>query len=277
MSLARAPLAPTIASRRPRGRRETRVRARPEPDDPIGTLYDVPVSNNGARCRLLARWLKVYHLIDVVDPTRAFDGGIKGPAYEAINPQLKMPALTLADESMSLGESEVINQYLLDGPAGRAWSEKRPRTPEARAVGALATRTHDLYIGPIQGAMYRGPMDREPRATQIEELKRQLKVLDEIAGRVKGRYVCGQTKSSADAAIFPTLIFCDFLLPKYFGWKEAFGPNLRRMYDAMMEDVDAETTYAEVLGGLEAWEAAGRFERVGIVEDVADDAYRWAY
>ena len=54
--------------------------------------------------------------------------------------------------------------------------------------------------------------------------------------------MCGQTKSSADAAIFPTLIFCDFLLPKYFGWKEAFGPNLRRMYDAMMEDVDAETT-----------------------------------
>ena len=111
-------------------RRATRVRARP--DEPIGTLYDVPVSNNGARCRLLARWLKVYHLIDVVDPTRAFDGGIKGPAYEAINPQLKMPALTLADESMSLGESEVINQYLLDY-GGAWWSEKRPRTPEARA------------------------------------------------------------------------------------------------------------------------------------------------
>ena len=125
--------------------------------------------------------------------------------------------------------------------------------------------------------MYRGPMDRETRATQIKELKRQVKVLDEIAGRVEGRYVCGQTKSSADAAIFPTLIFCDFLLPKYFGWKEAFGPNLRRMYDAMMEDVDAETTDAEVLGGLEAWEAAGRFERGGIVEDVADDSYRWAY
>ena len=106
MSLARAPLAPTIASRRPRGRRETRVRARPEPDDPIGTLYDVPVSNNGARCRLLARWLKVYHRIDVVDPTSAFDGGIKGPAYEGIKPQLKMPAQTLADESMSLGEAK---------------------------------------------------------------------------------------------------------------------------------------------------------------------------
>ena len=67
---------------------------------------------NGARYRI-ARWLRVYHPIDVVDPTRAFDGGIKGPAYEATNPQLKMPALTLADESMSLGESEVINQYLL--------------------------------------------------------------------------------------------------------------------------------------------------------------------
>ena len=63
--------------------------------------------------------------------------------------------------------------------------------------------------------------------------------------------MCGQTKSSADAAIFPTLIFCDFLLPKYFGWKEAFGPNLRRMYDAMMEGGHRRRrAYAEVLGGL---------------------------
>ena len=75
--------------------------------------------------------------------------------------------------------------------------EKRPRTPEARAVGALATRTHDLYIGPIQGAMYRGPMDRETRATQIKELKRQLKVLDEIAYAVKGRCTCAGRRNRA--------------------------------------------------------------------------------
>jgi hypothetical protein len=28
-----------------------------------------------------------------------------------------------------------------------------------RAVAALATRIHDVYIVPTQGCMYRGPMD----------------------------------------------------------------------------------------------------------------------
>jgi len=45
----------------------------------------------------------------------------------------------------------------------------------------------------------------------------------------------------------------------------------------MMADEAGRTTANEVLGGLEAWAAAGRFEKVGVVEDVADDAYRWAY
>jgi len=252
----------------------TIVRARA---DAIGVLYDVPVSNNGARCRILARWLNLYEKLELVDPTSAFDGGIKGADFAAINPQMKMPALALADGSMTFGESEVINQYLLDSPEGRKFLETRGTTPESRATGALATRTHDLYIGPIQGAMYRGPMDRATRAAQVKELKRQLDELERLAGRVEGAFICGDEPTSADAAVFPTLIFCEFLLPTYFGWTEAFGPNLRRMYEAMMADEAGRTTANEVLGGLEAWAAAGRFEKVGVVEDVADDAYRWAY
>jgi glutathione S-transferase len=125
--------------------------------------------------------------------------------------------------------------------------------------------------------MYRGPMDRATRATQLAEIARQLRILDEIVGREDGDFAAGETKSAADAALFPTLIFCDFLLPKYFGWDRPFGANLRRMYEAVKRDPDGEVVYAEVRGGLEAWERAGRFEKVGIVDDVADASFQWSF
>ena len=53
-----------------------------------------------------------------------------------------------------------------------------PEDPETRAVAALATRVHDTYLVPIQGAMYRGPMDVEVRAKHIEEVAKQLDVLE---------------------------------------------------------------------------------------------------
>ena len=52
-----------------------------------GTLYDVPVSNNGARVRLIARWKGID--LDIRNPTEAFDGGIKGDEYAALNPQVR--------------------------------------------------------------------------------------------------------------------------------------------------------------------------------------------
>ena len=262
------------------GRRATPQRAATLRPRALGTLYDVPVSNNGARCRLLARWLGLYDDLVLTNPNDAFaDGGIKSAAYAEINPQLKMPTLVAAN-GLCVPESEVINAYLMDAASEGARRLATPKTIEGRTNGALATRTHDQYLVPIQGAMYRGPMDRATRATQLAEIARQLRILDEICGREDGDYVAGETKSAADAALFPTLIFCDFLLPKYFGWSEGAalgGANLRRMYEAVKRDPDGAKTYDEVRGGLEAWESAGRFEKVGIVDDVADVSFQWSF
>ena len=52
-----------------------------------GTLYDVPVSNNGARVRLISRWKGID--VDIINPNEAFDGGIKGAEYAALNPQVR--------------------------------------------------------------------------------------------------------------------------------------------------------------------------------------------
>ncbi|CAL55097.1 Glutathione S-transferase, N-terminal [Ostreococcus tauri] len=271
-STARSPVRlPHRRSNRPtRGRSNVVVRAA------IGTLYDVPVSNNGARVRLLARWLNLYDDISVVDPNKEYAKGIKDPGYGRLNPQLKMPTMVLASGT-AIPESEVICGYLKDVAERDALERTTPKTAEQRANAALAIRIHDVYLAPIQGSMYRGPMDRKTRSEQIAEIKRQLDVLEDVAGRDAGDFIAGEVRSGADAAIFPTLIFCDFLLPKYFGWKSAFGPNLRRAYDATKADADGAAVFAEVHGGLEAWEKAGRFEKVGVIEDVEDSSFVWAH
>lgn len=77
-------------------------------DKPV--LYDMPVSNNGARNRLIIYWKGLEDIIDIRSPMDL--GGLKTDEYLALNPQGKMPLLVLP-EGLSLPESEVISQYLL--------------------------------------------------------------------------------------------------------------------------------------------------------------------
>ena len=191
---------------------------------------------------------------------------------------MKMPTFVASGSGLRLPESEVIAQYLCDAYASSGPS-LTPETVDARACCALATRVHDVYIAAAQGAMYRGPMDRGARASGIADIAKQIGVLEEIASRTPGPFIAGTEKSTADAALFPTFVFIEFLLPKYFGWRDAFAnaPHLKRWYETMLTDADAKTTYDEVRGGLEAWEAAGRFQKVGVVDDVADSSFTWAY
>ena len=79
-------------------------------------LYDVPVSNNGARNRLVIYWMGLEEQFAITNPSEV--GGIKSEEYLAMNPQGKMPLLVTAD-GMALPESEVISQYIchaFDGP-----------------------------------------------------------------------------------------------------------------------------------------------------------------
>lgn len=68
------------------------------------TLFDVPVSNNGARCRYIIYKKKLENVVDIQSP-KVF-GGLKSDAYLAINPQGMMPVLALPDGT-NLPESQV--------------------------------------------------------------------------------------------------------------------------------------------------------------------------
>ena len=80
-------------------------------------------------------------------------------------------------------------------------------------------------------------MDIAERASKLERLAFQLNVLDSI---IQGPYVSGNDMGLADAALFPTLTFCKFMLPEIFGWKQDFmGSKLQAYWDSMQADADA--------------------------------------
>ncbi|WPT18001.1 Glutathione S-transferase F14 [Picochlorum sp. SENEW3] len=234
-------------------------------------LYDVPVSNNGARIRNLIYKKKLDQFIDIKSPMEI--GGLRSETYRQLNPYGKMPVLEMPDGS-GLPESQVIESYILDkfrdnGPS------LIPDTAEKRALAALVVRIHDLYIAPIQGCLYK-PMDSaEERAEGIAQIAMQL---DTIERYCTGPFICGSEMSYADTAIMPTFVFLNYILPRFFGWKDGIflgRPKLGTWWDCMNKDDDTARVIREVESGLESWNASNRWEEKGILKDVSDTRFCW--
>ena len=76
------------------------------------TLYDVPVSNNGARVRIILYKKGITsEEVDIVSPMEI--GGLKSESFQKLNPQGKMPCLTInhdigVSDSSSIPESDTM-------------------------------------------------------------------------------------------------------------------------------------------------------------------------
>lgn len=92
------------------------------------TLYDVPVSNHGARNRYIIKKKGLEDDILIASPQAI--GGLKSPEYLALNPQGKMPLLILEDGT-PLPESEVGPRplLLLVLELGRLYRQDSPVVP----------------------------------------------------------------------------------------------------------------------------------------------------
>ncbi len=246
-----------------------------------GTLYDVPVSNNGARVRLVlyAKGLDGGEF-DIKSPLEGGFGGetmpevIKGPGYRALHPQGTMPVLRLADGT-GVPESEVINEFLVEKYSSVGPSFLQGAAPEARAKARVVARFHDMYMTTIQGCMYK-KMEADKRAELIKQLDQQLDILE---GMCEGPYFAGSELSLGDAAVFPTMIFCVFSLESKFGWPSTFHgrPKLEAWYARLQSEGPSKRVYEEVLGGLQKWDANGRWETLGITAQIADTQHKWVY
>eukprot|EP00929_Paragymnodinium_shiwhaense_P058306 TRINITY_DN29188_c0_g1_i1.p1 TRINITY_DN29188_c0_g1~~TRINITY_DN29188_c0_g1_i1.p1 ORF type:complete len:444 (+),score=122.49 TRINITY_DN29188_c0_g1_i1:89-1420(+) len=234
------------------------------------TLYDMPVSNNGARARLIiyAKGLDKTGAVEIQAPSAL--GGLKGEDYLALNPQGKMPLMKLADGS-AVYESDTIARYLTDKFADVEPSFL-PATPESRALDNLIARLHDVYVVALQACMYKAAPPFGifgSRWEALAELRKQVRIINDLASS-DGPFLTGSAIGQSDAALLPTMVFMQFMLPKYMqeGWEwseeEAFGPKLVKWWRHMTSDsVPAgKRVYEEIQGALNAWNEKGRWDTI---------------
>jgi glutathione S-transferase len=223
-------------------------------------LYDMPVSNNGARCRLII-YKKQIDDVEIQSPSVL--GGLKSAEYLQRNPQGKMPLLVCPpyeqDGGLNLAESDTIARYLLSKYAslGPSFLPDNPRSN-------LMARIHDMYITTIQGAMYKAapPFGSfGTRKAALVELQKQLLVLEDLLVD-HGLYLCGDDVSLADATIFPTLVFLAHMLPK-FEILPALPTKLGQYYDEVTsQDPDFAKVRGEIMEALQGWETNQRWDGI---------------
>jgi glutathione S-transferase len=195
------------------------------------TLYDMPVSNNGARCRIIL-YKKNLDESEVCVVSPSVIGGLKSAEFLALNPQGKMPTLHCTEAGFSIPESDTICRYLLTEYANIGPSFL-PENPKSN----LLCRFHDCYLTTIQGCLYK---DRPPfgiygtRKEALAEFRHQLQIIDEMLNDGDD-YLCGPDVSLADATIFPTMVFAKHMLPK-FGFRDALPSKIDSWFERLKEN-----------------------------------------
>jgi diadenosine tetraphosphate (Ap4A) HIT family hydrolase/glutathione S-transferase len=222
------------------------------------TIFDVPVSNNGARCRVIL-YKKEIPESEVIITSPATLGGLKSEEYLAINPQGKMPAMICSETGMNLAEADTISRYLLS-----KYKDQGPSFQIDNPKSNLMCRIHDMYLTTIQSCMYKPPPFGmfQTRQDALAEYLRQLKVIDALIDPSDGMYLCGDDISLADATVFPSVIFAVYCLPK-FDISPPLPPKLETWFNNVREkDPALKKVHDEVMGGLLQWEERGRWDTI---------------
>ena len=188
-------------------------------------LYGALASPYVARVVLLARAKG----LDLVPAMPA--GGIKSPAYLALNPFGKMP--TLDHDGQALIESQVICEYLEDLHPAPALM---PADPLGRARVRTLCRVLDLYVAPESGVLFRqiNPATRDAAAVEAArgKLASTLPVLDALVGQAPHAGPAGLTL--ADCALLPYLRLMRKTVVPAFGLTDSLSlPNLARWSDCL--------------------------------------------
>jgi glutathione S-transferase len=102
----------------------------------------MPVSNFGARVKMLILSKEIENQVEIKDPSAI--GGLKSAEYLDLNIQGKMPLLVTGD-GMPIPESDTICRYLLEKyPQGPSF---QPTNLNQKMLSEQICRTHDVYIG----------------------------------------------------------------------------------------------------------------------------------
>ena len=238
------------------------------------TLYDMPVSNHGARIRAII-YGKGITDIAIKEPS-TLGGGMKSEAYLKLNPLGKMPMLVESD-GYPIPESDVIARYICD-----KYSNYKPSFIPSNSITKVLSdqicRWHDVYITNIQGCAYKAPgtpfsIHGTNRKAALNELKQRLSEIESLVTnfeikypqcKSKSGYLCGDEISLADVTLFPTAIFFMYMLPTFFQWKteDILGPRLTKWYNYMLTIPYMKKVYDEMIPPLNKWKDSGRWDPI---------------
>eukprot|EP00527_Entomoneis_sp_CCMP2396_P004473 CAMPEP_0198146472 /NCGR_PEP_ID=MMETSP1443-20131203/29598_1 /TAXON_ID=186043 /ORGANISM="Entomoneis sp., Strain CCMP2396" /LENGTH=345 /DNA_ID=CAMNT_0043810455 /DNA_START=252 /DNA_END=1289 /DNA_ORIENTATION=+ len=217
----------------------------------------MPVSNNGARCRLIMyKKGLTENDVGIVYPSEL--GGLKAEEYLKVNPQGKMPSMVCSENGLKLAESDTIARYIMSKYASVGPSFQ-PDNPKSN----LISRLHDMYLTSIQGCMYKAQGNFGPFGTRkdaIAEYVKQLKVIEDLIDpNDGGMYLCGSEVSLADATLFPSCVFANFMLPK-FDVNPPLPPKMTQWFiDLREKDPAFIKVYDEITNALASWEKNDRW------------------
>jgi glutathione S-transferase len=174
-------------------------------------LFDIPVSNNGGRARIIL-YKKGIPAAECCVMSPAEVGGFKSEDYLAISPQGKVPSLKCLESGLCLAESDTVCRYLMSHYAytGPSFQPDNARSNEI-------ARFHDMYLTTIQSCLYRAvpPFGSfGDRKDALKEYSKQLYIISELMDE-NGPYLCGKEVSLADATVFPSIVFASFMYPKF--------------------------------------------------------------
>jgi diadenosine tetraphosphate (Ap4A) HIT family hydrolase/glutathione S-transferase len=242
-----------------------------------GILYDVPVSNNGARCRLIL-YKKGITADEILIQPPSTIGGLQSEAYGALNPLAKMPLFVRNNNDNSndnddgsfrnIAESDTIARYLLHEYAhlGPSFLPNDPRSN-------LIARIHDMYLTTIQGCLYKPkpPFGMyHTRSDAVREFMRQLQIINNLmvqqpppsSSSSGPYYLCGPNVSLADATLYPTIVFASYMLPKFDG-NYTIPDQLQRWCEQIsILDPDFATIQREITEGFRIWESNRRWDPI---------------
>jgi len=217
-------------------------------------LFDMPVSNNGARIRAILYYKQLsQQQVEIISPMKL--GGLRSDEFKALSPQGLMPALTIQKEHASgmthLSESDTIARYFLAEYSGTGPSFQ-PDNPRSNQIN----RWHDMYLTTIQGCLYK-PASRFPlgnyadRKSAISAFQKNLKIIEGFMSEDEGMYLCGDEVSLADASLFPTCVFANFMLPKFEDSQPPLPPKLTAWFDNLRtNDSVFSKIYKEIMDEL---------------------------
>ena len=241
-----------------------------------GILYDVPVSNHGARCRLILYKKNIGSDEVLIQPPSVL-GGLTSETYRSFNPQGKMPLFvcsstrtdnsnnnvdsetnnTNQNDMVNIFESDTISRYLL-----HEYEHISPSFQPNHVRSNLMVRMHDMYIATIQGCLYKAKPPFGIYSTRIDalqELIRQLHIIEDLmvvppSNDENGPcyYLCGTNVSLADATIYPTMVFVTYMLPKF---DMEIPKKIHDWYNQITKyDPDFFKVQQEILGTLHVWD-----------------------